>query len=101
MKLEDLSRRLQQGPLLLDGGLGTLLIAAGLPPGRAPEWWNLERPDAVRAAHRAYVEAGSQLVHANSFGASPPKLAGSGLTGRCGEVNGLAARLANTHSVSR
>jgi methionine synthase I (cobalamin-dependent) len=79
---------------LLDGGLGSLLIADGLPAGRAPEWWLLERPERIAAAHRAYAEAGSQVVHAVTFGASPPKLEAVGLAGRCREANALAVRLA-------
>jgi methionine synthase I (cobalamin-dependent) len=80
--------------VLLDGGLGSMLIAAGLEPGRSPDWWTLERPEEVGRVHRAYVEAGSEVVHANSFGASPPKLAAAGLPGRCREVNEAAVQLA-------
>ncbi len=54
----------------LDGGMGTLLQAAGLQPGERPETWNLTHPDAVRAAHRAYFDAGSHIVSANTFGAN-------------------------------
>jgi 5-methyltetrahydrofolate--homocysteine methyltransferase len=94
VKPEELIQRLRRAPLLLDGGLGTLLMAAGLPAGRAPEHWTIERPAQIEAAHRAYVEAGSQLIHTVSFGASPPKLSAAGLDGRCREVNALAVRLA-------
>ena len=80
--------------VLLDGGLGSMLIAAGLPAGRAPDWWNLERPDAVLAVHEAYAEAGCEIVHANTFGASPPRLVASGLEGRCSQVNGAAVAVA-------
>ena len=54
----------------LDGGMGTLLQAAGLQPGERPETWNLSHPDAVRSAHRAYFDAGSHIVSANTFGAN-------------------------------
>ncbi len=82
--------------VLLDGGFGSMLIAAGLEPGRAPDWWTLERPDAVAGVHRAYVEAGSDVVHANTFGATPPKLAAAGLGGRCREINAAAVVLARS-----
>jgi methionine synthase I (cobalamin-dependent) len=85
---------LEPGVVLLDGGMGSLLMAAGLERGRAPEWWNLERPGRVEAAHRGYVEAGSDLVHTNTFGASPPKLQAAGLGGRCREVAAAAVALA-------
>ena len=55
----------------MDGGMGTLLQAAGLAPGEQPERWNLSRPDAVRAIHQAYIEAGSRIISTNTFGASP------------------------------
>lgn len=89
--LRDLLRR---EVVLLDGAMGTILMAEGLAAGRAPEWWNLERPDRVEAVHRAYVEAGSRIVLTNSFGASPSKLAVSGLEGRCREINEAAVRSA-------
>lgn len=94
MTPDDFAARLRDAPLLLDGGLGTLLMAAGLAKGSAPERWNLERPDVIRQVHRSYVEAGSDLIHANTFGASPPKLAAGGLAGRCGEICARAVALA-------
>ena len=63
--------------LIADGATGTQLLARGL-TGDCPEAWNVERPDLVREVCRAYVEAGSQLVCANTFGASEWKLARSG-----------------------
>ena len=81
---------------VLDGGFGSMLIAAGLEPGRAPDWWTLERPDAVAAVHRGYVAAGSDVIHANTFGATPAKLAAAGLAGRCREVNAAAVVLARS-----
>jgi methionine synthase I (cobalamin-dependent) len=96
---EELRTLLGQRVLLLDGGLGSLLMAAGLERGRAPEWWNLEHPERVGAAHRGYVEAGSDLIHTNSFGASPPKLRAAGLGGRCREVNARAVTIARDGAV--
>ncbi len=71
-----------------------MLIAAGLEAGRAPEWWDLEHSDRVEAVHRAYVEAGSDVVHTNTFGANPLRLAAGGLGGRCREVNAAAVAIA-------
>ena len=64
---------LQKGPFFLDGGFGTLLQAAGLKPGEAPESWNLSHPDEVAAIHRAYYEAGSHMVACNTFGVHPER----------------------------
>ncbi len=60
----------------LDGGLGTMLQAAGLPAGCDPVNWNLENPDAVGAVHRAYVEAGAEVILTNTFGANRVKYHG-------------------------
>ena len=43
------------GPLLVDGGMGTLLQDHGLDDGGSGELWNVERPEAVRACHEAYA----------------------------------------------
>ncbi len=61
---------------LLDGGMGTMLQAAGLPVGYTPEFWNVERPEIIIDIQRKYVEAGSQIVYANTFGANRHKLKG-------------------------
>ncbi len=52
----------------LDGGLGTLLQAAGLQPGERTEQWNLTHADVIRDIHAAYYRAGSNVVSANTFG---------------------------------
>lgn len=94
MTPEQLRALIGKRVLVLDGGMGSLLMAAGLERGRAPEWWNVEHPERVEAAHRGYVEAGSDIVHTNTFGASPPKLKTVGLGGRCREINALAVAIA-------
>lgn len=94
MKPEQLLERLDQRPLLLDGGMGSLLIAAGLDAGRAPEWWLFEHPDRIADAHRAYVAAGADVIHAVTFGGTEPKLAAVGLGGRCADVARAAVELA-------
>lgn len=64
--------------LILDGGMGTVLQQRGLPPGGQPELLNLTNPDLIRAVHRAYIDAGSQVVYTNTFGANRHKLARTG-----------------------
>jgi len=64
--------------ILLDGAMGTMLQAAGLPMGTLPEIWNLTEPEKVTAIQRRYVEAGSRVIYANTFGANRIKIAGSG-----------------------
>ena len=56
--------------LFFDGGMGTLLQEKGLKTGEFPERWNIERPEAIKAIHRDYIKAGSDIVLANTFGAN-------------------------------
>ncbi len=56
--------------LFLDGGMGTLLQAKGLRPGEHPERWNISHPDVIRDIHRAYYDAGANVVSTNTFGAN-------------------------------
>lgn len=84
-------------PVLADGAMGTMLFARGLKSGDCPELWNLERPADLSAVARLYLEAGSEIVQTNTFGASPLKLAAYGLEGKAAEINRagvLAARAA-------
>ena len=91
---ENLNERIQRGVLLLDGGLGSLFIADGLAAGEPPERWVLEHPDRVERAHRAYAEAGSDVVHTTTFGGNRAKLATMGLGDRVADVNRRAVELA-------
>ncbi len=56
--------------MILDGAMGTMLQKAGLPAGKSPELWNLEKPEAITAIGRQYVAAGSDIIYANTFGAN-------------------------------
>ncbi|MGM9615576.1 MAG: homocysteine S-methyltransferase family protein [Oscillospiraceae bacterium] len=66
--------------ILLDGAMGTMLQAAGLGIGELPESWNITHPDRVAAIQRRYVDAGSDILFANTFGANRHKTAKSGYT---------------------
>jgi 5-methyltetrahydrofolate--homocysteine methyltransferase len=86
--------RLREGCLVGDGAMGTMLQAAGLPLGEAPERWNRERPEAVAAVHRAYRAAGAEVLQTNSFGGTRPRLEACGLAGELEAVNRAAVELA-------
>jgi 5-methyltetrahydrofolate--homocysteine methyltransferase len=83
----------ESGHLLIDGAMGTMLFAAGLGQGGAPELWNVEAPDQVAAVHRAYLDAGAQIVLTNTFGGTRYRLALHGLEDRVAELNHAAAEL--------
>ncbi len=90
-----LTRLLQERDwLLLDGATGTNLFNAGLMSGEAPELWNVDAPDKIRALHRGFVEAGSDVILTNSFGGSRYRLKLHQAQGRVRELNMAAARLA-------
>lgn len=83
-----LAERLSKSEILIvDGAAGTMLIAAGLPTGTPPDLWNEEQPDQVIKLHQSYVQAGSQIILTNTFGASRIKLEKSGLGERTRTLN--------------
>ena len=90
----DLLAELQSRTLVFDGAMGTQLIAAGYRPVESPESWNVENPDVVRGIHRAYLEAGADVIETNSFGGSRAKLGAYHAGERVGELNAAGARLA-------
>ncbi|MDW7990939.1 MAG: homocysteine S-methyltransferase family protein [Anaerolineae bacterium] len=98
----DFLTRLRNGPpLVADGAMGTMLIAAGLAPGQPTEQWVLEHPEAVLTVHRAYVEAGAELILTCTFGGTRPRLSRAGLEGRVAEVNRRAVELAREAAAGR
>jgi 5-methyltetrahydrofolate--homocysteine methyltransferase len=80
--------------LLMDGAYGTELQHRGLEPGGCGECWNVDRPDAVRSIHRAYADAGAEVLLTNTFGGSRIALDRHGAGDRVAELNRAAARLA-------
>ncbi len=80
--------------LIGPGAMGTELQLRGLPPGAAPEAWNVERGADVVAVYASYARAGSAWLVVNSFGANRPRLAQSGLVGQIQETHEAAVLLA-------
>ena len=78
MQVNELFR--QSNTILLDGGMGTMLQAAGLKLGARPEELNITDPALIEGIHGQYAAAGSRIVNANTFGASAHKLAGCAYT---------------------
>jgi 5-methyltetrahydrofolate--homocysteine methyltransferase len=84
--------------LLADGAMGTVLMAAGLEHGDPPEEWNTLHPAKVRAVHRSYIEAGSQIILTNSFGGTRFRLKLHNLQSQVVELNRAAAELARAEA---
>ncbi len=90
----------QHDPIIADGGMGTMLMAAGLLFGDPPERWNVlpDRQTHVRAVHRGYLDAGAQIILTNSFGGNPFRLKLHDLQNQVFELNHAAAALARAEA---
>src|SRR5262245_31755583 len=82
--------------LLMDGGMGSELIRAGLRPGECGERWNLSRPQQVRDIQRAYIAAGARCLLTNSFQANPAALTRHTLDGHLERIITAATRIARS-----
>ena len=100
--MEDIVSRLKSGHVIVaDGATGTMLLAAGLPAGTPPERWVLENPAPLLDLQRAYVEAGSDLIIACTFGANRTRLEHTGLADQLAEVNQRAVQIAREAAGNR
>ncbi|WP_069805764.1 bifunctional homocysteine S-methyltransferase/methylenetetrahydrofolate reductase [Thermogemmatispora onikobensis] len=89
-----LLERLQQGPLLCDGAMGTLLYARGVPYEQCFDLLNVTRPELIQGIHREYISAGAQIIETNTFGANRLRLAAYNLEDRVREINFQGVRRA-------
>ena len=85
---------LDNGPLLGDGAMGTMLQDLGNTEGGAPELWNVEHVDVVEGVLEGYASSGSRLLTTNTFGGTRARLQMHGLEDRVEELNQAAAALA-------
>ena len=91
---ESLQARLDRGPLLADGAMGTMLYARGVPFDQCFDALNVDRPDLVTAIHGEYIAAGAELIETNTFGANRFKLSLHGLEDRVRATNVAGAAAA-------
>jgi methionine synthase I (cobalamin-dependent)/5,10-methylenetetrahydrofolate reductase len=86
--------RLQQGPLLCDGGMGTELHARGVSYDHCFEQLNLTSPELIKTIHLDYIAAGAQVIETNTFGANRYRLAEHGLEYAVRDINRAGAKIA-------
>ncbi|MCB8927274.1 MAG: bifunctional homocysteine S-methyltransferase/methylenetetrahydrofolate reductase [Ardenticatenaceae bacterium] len=86
--------RLRERPFLFDGAMGTLLHSRGVPMDTSFDGINLTQPAVVADIHRAYIDAGADIIETNSFGANRYKLAEYGLQNQVREINRAAVNIA-------
>ncbi|NQU23046.1 MAG: homocysteine S-methyltransferase family protein, partial [Candidatus Nealsonbacteria bacterium] len=82
-----IEKLLSGGPVVTDGAWGTQMQQRGLPVGACPDAWNLQQPDKVEEVARAYVDAGSQIILTNTFGANRIMLGRHNLADQVAEIN--------------
>jgi len=87
-------KKLEQGTLVVDGAMGTMLHARGVSFDKCFDELNLVNPVAVADIHREYIEAGAQLILTNTFGANRFKLSKHGLEDNVAEINRAGVELA-------
>lgn len=80
--------------LLSDGAMGSLLMERGLKQGECPENLNLTQPKILEEITQLYLDAGSDIIQSNTFGASPMKLSDYGLDDKTEEINRVGVSLA-------
>jgi 5-methyltetrahydrofolate--homocysteine methyltransferase len=86
----------QRDWLLADGATGTNYFSMGLMSGDAPELWNADHPERVADLHKAFVDAGSDIILTNTFGGTRHRLALHRAQDRVAELNEKAARIARS-----
>jgi homocysteine S-methyltransferase len=93
-KIPFLERLKHEKPLLADGAMGTMLHQGGVSFSACFDELNLSHPEQVARVHRAYIEAGAELIETNTFGANRYKLAKHGLEDQVAEINRAGVTLA-------
>jgi homocysteine S-methyltransferase len=93
--------RIQEGVVVCDGAMGTMLYARGVFLNRCFDELNLSNPTLVRGIHDEYVEAGAEVIETNTFGAHRFKLGPHGLEAQVRKINAEGARLAREAAAGR
>ncbi|MDB4964061.1 MAG: homocysteine S-methyltransferase [Myxococcales bacterium] len=96
-----LAQAIAEGPLLLDGAMGSLLYERGVLHTRSYDELNLSQPELIRTVHADYVAAGAELIETNTFGSNRIALSKHGLADSAAAINRAAVELARSAAVNR
>ncbi|MBU1260298.1 MAG: homocysteine S-methyltransferase family protein [Planctomycetes bacterium] len=94
MAKKNLKEKITDGLLILDGAMGTQLMARGVEAGICNEMLNIESPEIILDIHRSYFNAGSEAVYTNTFGANEVSLGRHGLAEKAEQINTAAVKIA-------
>ncbi|MDO4739346.1 MAG: homocysteine S-methyltransferase family protein [Eubacteriales bacterium] len=94
---KDIVQRLREGRVIIDGSMGALLSEMGV-EAACPDLVGAESPQTICGIHRAYLDAGADIVITDTFGSSPVKLGKHGLRGRIEEIVGKAVENARAEA---
>jgi homocysteine S-methyltransferase len=101
VRVKPFLERIQEGTLVCDGAMGTMLYARGVFLNRCFDELNLSNPTLVKSVHQEYLDAGADVVETNTFGAHRFKLGPHGLEGQVVKINREGARLAREAAEGR
>lgn len=87
MTKEEFKSLINKKMVILDGGLGSCLIAEGMPQGACPEKWMLDNPEVLLKIQSSYANAGADILYSPTFTSNRPKLKEAGLEGKLEEIN--------------
>jgi len=90
----DFLSRLDKGPVLCDGAMGTVLYAKGIFINRCYDELNCSQPELIRGIHHEYLQAGADIIETNTFGANPARLGRHSMAERTRDINRVGAQVA-------
>src|SRR5437764_704720 len=90
----DFLSRLEKGPVLCDGAMGTVLYAKGIFINRCYDELNCSQPELIRGIHHEYLQAGADIIETNTFGANPARLGRHSMGERTRDINRAGAQVA-------
>ena len=93
---EQFLAKLNNGPLILDGATGSNLRSAGMPKDCCTEQWVLEHPEPLVTLQRKYAQAGSNIIYAPTFQATPLSLKAVGLDSQTEAINSALVALSRS-----